>query len=296
MQRGLDLSSAERSPLEGLTSQQIADRFSQVLAGRLHGLCFSPYAKGQVTGDALSEQQIRHRLDVVAPSTQWIRTFSSTEGHELIPRLARAKGLKTMVGAWIGHDRDRNEREIQALAELAAAGLVDIATVGNEVLLRDELSEQELLGYLRRVRALLPAHVPVGCVDAYSQFLDRPALTEACDVLLPNCYPFWEGADIAHASQHLQHMHALVQEAARGKKVIVTETGWPGKGQAVSAAVPSRENAMRYFIETQEWARRAGVELFYFSSFDEPWKLGQEGEVGTQWGLWDKDEQPKYGV
>ena len=296
MQRGLGLPSAERSPLEGLTPQQMAARFSQVLAGRLHGLCFSPYVEGQVTGDALSEQQIGRRLDVVAPSTQWIRTFASTEGHELIPRLARAKGLKTMVGAWIGHDRDRNEREIQALADLAAAGLVDIATVGNEVLLRDELSELELLGYLRRARALLPAHVPVGCVDAYSQFLDRPALTQACDVLLPNCYPFWEGADIDHASQHLQHMHALVHEAARGKRVIVTETGWPGKGQSVSAAVPSRENAMRYFIDAQEWARRGGVELFYFSSFDEPWKLGQEGEVGTQWGLWDKDEQPKYGM
>jgi len=235
-------------------------------------------------------------MDIVTPSTQWIRSFACTEGHELIPGLARAKGLKTMVGAWIGHDRDRNEREIQALIRLAEGGLVDIATVGNEVLLRDELSEQELLGIVRRVRAALPAHVPVGCVDAYSQFLDRPALGQACDVLLPNCYPFWEGADIAHASLYLQHMYSLVKQVAGGKKVIVAETGWPGKGQSVSAAVPSPENAMRYFIDAQDWARRESVELFYFSSFDEPWKLRQEGEVGPQWGLWDKDERPKYGV
>ena len=78
--------------------------------------------------------------------------------------------------------------------------------------------------------------------------------------------------------------------------VIVAETGWPGKGQPVARAVPSAENAMRYFIDVQQWARREGVKLFYFSSFDEPWKLRQEGEVGTQWGLWDKDERPKYGV
>jgi glycoside/pentoside/hexuronide:cation symporter, GPH family len=295
-ERGLDLSAADGSRLAGQTPQQIAALFSQVLAGRLHGLCFSAYVEGQGAGDLLSEQQIRRRLDIVAPSTQWIRSFACTEGHEGIPRLARAKGLKTMVGAWISHDRDRNEREILALVRLAEEGLVDIATVGNEVLLRDELSEQELLGYVRRVREALPGHVPVGCVDAYYQFLDRPALTEACDVLLPNCYPFWEGADIAHASLYLQHMHALVQDVARGKKVIVAETGWPGKGQSVSAAVPSPENAMRYFVDTQDWARREGVELFYFSSFDEPWKLQQEGEVGTRWGLWDKDERPKYGV
>ncbi len=278
----------------GLTPQQLPAVMAQVLAARLHGLCFSPYAEGQAAGDLLSEQQIRHRLAVIAPSTQWVRSFSCTEGHERIPGLARAHGLKTLVGAWIGQDLARNEREIAALVQLANAGLVDIATVGNEVLLRGDLPEQALLAYIRRVRAQVPTTVPVGCVDAYSAFLDRPALVQACDVLLPNCYPFWEGEDVAEAPLALQHMHALVRQVAGGKPVIVAESGWPGQGQTVSAAVPSPENAMRYFIDAQDWARREGVALFYFSSFDEPWKLGQEGAVGAQWGLWDKDERPKY--
>jgi GPH family glycoside/pentoside/hexuronide:cation symporter len=293
---GVPLPATSPSRAAGLAPPQLRALYSQVLAGRLHGLSFSPYAQGQGAGDLLSELQIRRRIDLVAPVTQWVRSFSCTEGHELIPGLARAKGLKTMVGAWIGHDRERNERELQALARLAAQGLVDIATVGNEVLLRNELPEEDLLAYLRRARAMLPAQVPVGCVDAYSQFLDRPALAQACDLLLPNCYPFWEGADIAQAQQVLQQMHALVQRVAGGKRVIVAETGWPGQGQTVESAVPSPENAMRYFIDTQDWARREGVELIYFSSFDEPWKQGQEGEVGAQWGLWDKDERRKYGA
>jgi GPH family glycoside/pentoside/hexuronide:cation symporter len=292
---GLELSAAPPSRLAGQTPQQIGALFTEALGGRLHGLCFSPYGEGQKVGDPLPEAQIRRRMDIIAPSTQWVRSFSCTEGHESIPALAHAKGLKTLVGAWIGADRARNEREITALVQLARQGLVDIAAVGNEVLLRGELPEAELLDYLRRVRALVPAHVPVGCVDAYTAFLDRPALVAACDVLLPNCYPFWEGADIAQAPWHLQHMHALVRGVAGGRKVIVAETGWPGKGQSVGAAVPSPVNAMAYFVEVQDWAWQEGVELFYFSSFDEPWKLGQEGEVGTQWGLWDKEERPKYG-
>jgi GPH family glycoside/pentoside/hexuronide:cation symporter len=149
----------------------------------------------------------------------------------------------------------------------------------------------------------VPDVVPVGCVDAYFQFLERPALTAACDVLLPNCYPFWEGASIDVAAQYLRRMHGLVKAAGGDKPVIVTETGWPGSDEApgqspdhaVGAAVPSPDNAMRYFIDVQQWARGDGIDLFYFSSFDEPWKLGQEGEVGTQWGLWDKQERPKYG-
>ena len=292
--RGIDLPSPSNSLMADKTADALRVHFAETLSARVYGLCFSPYAEGQGAGDVLSPQQIQRRMEIVAPTTRWVRSFACTDGHELIPRIARAKGLKTMVGAWIGADRERNEREIQGLLKLADQGLVDIAVVGNEVLLRGELPEQELVSYLQRVRAAMPADVPVGCVDAYYQFLEQPDLVAACDVVLPNCYPFWEGADIGHASLYLKRMHALVQAAAGEKRVIVAETGWPGKGQPVSDAVPSVENAMRYFIEVQDWARREGVKLFYFSSFDEPWKLGQEGEVGAHWGLWDKDERLKY--
>ena len=294
--RDLQRPAVAGSSFAGKTMQDIRAQFSSVLDARLHGMCFSPYAEGQTTGDLLTESQIRRRMQIIMPSTRWVRSFACTEGHELIPRIARSQGLKTMVGAWIGHDRDRNEREIRALVQLAEEGLVDIAAVGNEVLLRNELPEPELLEYVRRARASLPSHVPVGCVDAYYQLLERPALTDACDVLLLNGYPFWEGADIDDALFYLQHMHALVQAAAKGKKVIVAETGWPSQGQSVSKAVPSTENAMKYFINVQQWARAQGIEVFYFSSFDESWKVHQEGDVGTHWGLWDKNEQPKYAV
>ncbi len=294
--RGIDLPSPSNSPMADKTADALRVHFVEMLSARVYGLCFSPYAEGQGAGDVLSPQQIQRRMEIVAPTTRWVRSFACTDGHELIPGIARANGLKTMVGAWIGADRERNEREIQGLLKLADQGLVDIAVVGNEVLLRGELPEQELVSYLQRVRAAMPADVPVGCVDAYYQFLERPDLVAACDVVLPNCYPFWEGADIGHAWLYLKRMHALVQAAAGEKRVIVAETGWPGKGQPVSDAVPSVENAMRYFIEVQEWARREGVKLFYFSSFDEPWKLGQEGEVGAHWGLWDKDECLKYAI
>ncbi len=299
-EHGLLLPGAEPSPLAGKTADEIRALYTEQLQRGLYGICFSAYTQDQRAGDLVTEAQVRRRIELIAPHTRWIRSFACTEGHELIPRLARAKGLKTMVGAWISQDRSRNEREIKALIALARQGLVGVAVVGNEVLLRGELPEQELLAYVARVKAAVPEGVPVGCVDAYFQFLERPALTAACDVLLANCYPFWEGADIALAAQYLRRMHGLVKAAGGDKPVIVTETGWPGSaqavGQAVAGAVPSADNAMRYLIDVQQWGRREGVKLFYFSSFDEPWKLAPEGEVGTQWGLWDKDERPKYGT
>ena len=291
---GLNLNTNSGLDFSGKTTAELKAMFAQTLQNGMHGICFSPYAEGQNTSDTLSETQIRRRVDIIAPHTQWVRTFSCTQGNELTPKVAREKGLKTLVGAWISNDKARNEREIQALVQLAEAGLVDIAAVGNEVLQRNEASEAEIGAYLRRVRELLPKHIPLGYVDAYYHFLDKPELVAACDVLLINCYPFWEGADNAHALQYMQRMYALTQAVAGNKKVIITETGWPSNGQNVEGAQPSAENAMKYFLNAQQWAQTDGVELFYFSSFDESWKLHHEGEVGTQWGLWDIHEKQKF--
>ena len=283
---GTDLSSKSESELSTL--------FTNILNNGLHGLCFSPYLEGQDTGDILTAKQIRRRLEIITPHTQWIRSFSCTEGNELIPKISKEKGLKSLVGIWISNDKERNEKEIKSLIKLAKAGLVDMAAIGNEVLHREEISEQELLQYIKRVREALPTSIPVGYVDAYYQFLDRPALIDACDVILVNFYPFWEGSDIQHAVSYLNRMMELIQQVSNGKKIIVTETGWPSTGENVEAALPSKMNAMKYFINTQEWAQKQDIDLFYFSSFDESWKVRQEGEVGAAWGIWGKNEKLKF--
>jgi GPH family glycoside/pentoside/hexuronide:cation symporter len=275
------------------TEDSVREVFGSTLEKGLHGLCFSPYLQGQNIGDVLSESQIRQRMEIIRPYTQWVRSFSCTDGNEHIARMAREYGLKTMVGAWIGTDREKNEREIEGLIALAKEGYVDIAAVGNEVLLRNELPEGEILAYIGRVKAALP-EIPVGYVDAYYQFAQRPELVKACDVILANCYPFWEGCPIDLATGYLDQMNEVLREAAQGKPVIITETGWPGQGADSGDAVPSPANAMKYFINVHNWQRESGVALFYFSSFDESWKVHHEGDVGASWGLWDQNNTLKY--
>ena len=213
---------------------------------------------------------------------------------ELIPEIARHLGLKTLAGVWLDDDKDNNELELANAIEIAAAGHVDILGVGNEVLLRGDLTEDELLGYIARARAALP-DIEVGYVDAYFQFVDHPRVTAACDVVLANCYPFWESCPAEHALLYMKEMYRRARSVADGKRVIISETGWPNIGTAEGAAVPSFENALKYFVDTCRWAETDGTEIFYFSSFDESWKVSDEGDVGAFWGLWDKDGQFKYG-
>ena len=275
------------------TETEIKTLFSTCLDNGLHGLCFSPYKEGQDIGDILSERQISQRMGIIAPYTKWIRSFSCTEGNEHIPKVAKEKGLKTMVGAWIGDDKAQNEKEIAKLIKLGKSRLVDIAVVGNETLMRKELTEQQLIAYINRVKHALPK-IHVAYVDAYYQFVERPKLVEACDVLLANCYPFWEGCSIDQSVTYLKQMYAVTKKVSKGKPVIITETGWPNQGDHTNAAYPSEINAMKYFIDTANWAHKNEVPLFYFSSFDESWKVHHEGDVGARWGLWDKNENLKF--
>jgi len=197
------------------------------------------------------------------------------------------------VGAWLGNDLELNEREIDGLIALAKDGCVDIAAVGNEVMYRNDLTEEQLLNYIQRVKDALP-NIPVGYVDAYYEFSHRPKITDACDVILTNCYPYWEGCPIEYSFQHMLSMFDSAKNAGYGKRVIITETGWPSEGGSLKGAVANNENAMRYFIETQNWCNQNSIESFYFASFDESWKVGPEGDVGAYWGIWDKNENLKF--
>lgn len=282
---GIDVNHLEKKDLQELSQS--------ALKSGIHGLCFSPYEEDQEPGDPISEAQIRKKIEIILPYTKWIRTFSCTEGNEQIPKIAKEYGLKTLVGAWLGDDNQVNENEIKGLIALSKAGFVDVAAVGNEVMYRGDLEEAELISFINHVKKEIP-NIPVGYVDAYYEFSDRPKITEVCDVILANCYPYWEGCSLEYSLVYMKQMYQQALNASNGKKVIITETGWPSKGTSLEGAHPSYDNALRYFINAQKWSKEDAIEMFYFSSFDESWKVDAEGDVGAYWGLWDKDENLKF--
>jgi exo-beta-1,3-glucanase (GH17 family) len=276
-----------------IPAKKLTELWRETLENGMHGICFSLYEDGQKPGDIIKAQQVNRRIQILKPYTKWIRSFSCIEGNEHIPRIAKENGMQTLVGAWLGDDLELNEKEIESLITLAKEGCVDIAAVGNEVMYRGDLTEDQLLEYINRVKEALP-NIPVGYVDAYYEFSHRPRITEICDVILTNCYPYWEGCPIEYSLPHMQSMFGSAKDAGQGKRVIITETGWPSEGGSLKGAIASNENAMKYFIETQNWSKFNDIEIFYFSSFDESWKVGPEGAVGAYWGLWDKNEKIKF--
>lgn len=98
--------------VNGLNQSELKAQCEQFLDAKMHGICFSPYEGTQEPGDPFSEAQVRRKLELLVPYTHWIRVFSCTQGNEIIPKLAKEYGSKTLVGAWLGEEKEKNEEEL----------------------------------------------------------------------------------------------------------------------------------------------------------------------------------------
>lgn len=257
---------------------------------KVHGFNFGPY----LNDNPLTNTEIATLLDVIAPYTYWIRTYGVSDELSQIPALAAERGIKvavsaTIIGAWAD-----DEREIENLISLIGQGDVNMAVIGGEALSRGDITAAKLIEYINRVKA---TGVLTTTNDTWIKLIEHPEVIKACDVIMANFYPFWEGMAVEGASASLAEDFRLfklvVETISPGKRVIIGETGWPSQGESTGQAVPSYSNAARFFREFVEWARMADVEYFYFEAFDEPWKEDYEGSCGPYWGVWDSKMEIK---
>lgn len=286
-----------------LLFESLEKRDLLAVAYQVYGLDFSPYINqgedpnkgpGQIT-----EQELRERLTTSAAYTDWgLRVFSVSGDLAPVGRIAHELGKNVAGGAWIGRDPAANQTEIDALVSQAIAGSIDVAIVGSEALLRNDVSAATLIGYVNDVKSRLAAAniaIPVTTADVYSVLLKNPGVVDAVDVVFVNYYPFWEGSSVDTAVARLHGWHQQMTDMAGTKEVVVSETGWPSGGERLGDAVPSPDNAAYYFLNFASWAQANRVKYFYFEAINEPWK-GNEGVLGTEWGLLDATLTLKPGM
>lgn len=264
------------------------------VASQVYGIDFSPYGSGQKFADDIGIDQITRRIGIIAPYTQWIRSFTSAHGQELLGMVAHRFGLKVCMGALITGDQAANATEISNLIAHARKGEAECAVIGSETLYRNDATPEQLMGYIDRFRAAVP-HVPVTTADVYASLLVNPKLVNDCDFIFVNYYPFWEGKDFSGAIAYLNAEDVLLRHTYPNKEVVVSETGWPSAGKNVGHGVSSQENAANYFLSFESWARAGGRKTFYFEAFDEAWKFTPYTPQEARFGIFDQDGMMKYG-
>ncbi|MFO7678645.1 MAG: glycosyl hydrolase family 17 protein [Chloroflexota bacterium] len=259
----------------------------------IRGVAFSPFRDCQNPhwGPFPSLEQVQEDLLLMRHMGNAVRTYSSMDVQGQIPALAHDLGLRVVAGAWLGPDKEKNEAEIAALIELVRQDVgIESVIVGNEVLLRGDLTEAELIAYIERVKTAVD--VPVTTAETIGHLYNRPELIAAVDYVMVHIYAFWDGVAIENAAQHTLHMYHLTQDIAQGKPVVIGETGWPAKGPTNGTAVASVVNEQRFWHEFLTLAQQENIEFFTFAAFDELWKT--EGGVGPYWGIFDSERRNKF--
>ncbi len=279
-----------------LWSWSLAPTVLKAEAPRLQSVSYSPSGRDyDPAAPSVPAGRIAADMAAIAAFADGVRTYSSLGAPGQVPEIAARLGLKVSLGIWIGPDPQRNEMEIQRGIELARqVRAVTRVVVGNEALLRREISDANLARAISRVRAALPHRIKVGTADVWSEMVGAKETAKVSDFLGVHVLPYWEGVPAEKALAWIGERLEAVRQAQPGKPLFVGEIGWPSAGGNFHAAFPSLEAQAAVVRGFAAEAARRGVHYNIVEAFDGVWKSTIEGAPGPNWGILDADRTPKW--
>jgi exo-beta-1,3-glucanase (GH17 family) len=248
-----------------------------------YGITYSPYNSD---GTCKSADQVNS-------------DFASLDGYSLfriygcdceqVPNVVsavKAKKAKIFLGVYNIADV---ASEVQSIISAVSSdwSIVDTISIGNE-LVNQGTAASTVVAAINTARSLLTAAGytgPVVTVDTFNAIIANPELCEASDYAAANCHAFFDSTSTAsNAGNYVSEQAARVKEACGGKKVVITESGWPWKGDSNGAAVPSVENQQTAIASIKS---KFDKDIILFSAYDDGWKKNFEGSFNCEqyWGF-----------
>ncbi len=263
---------------------------------RIQGMSFAPY---RAHHDAQNKEfptpeEIDQDLALLADKVHAVRTYTVESTLAEIPRLAAGHDLNVALGAWIGADAAANEVEIARLIEAYKANYRNVVRVlvGNEALLRTDVTVEQAIHYLDRVKKEVRA--PVGLAEPWHIWLAHPELVAHVDYIAIHVLPYWEGVPVDAAVDYVAQRYEQVKNAYPGKPVILGEVGWPSLGRTRQGAEPSLANEAKFLRRFLARAEQEGWTYYVVEAFDQPWKESIERGAGPSWGVYNAWREPKF--
>lgn len=263
---------------------------------KIDGFSFSPMRGEQspINGVLPDIGQIDADLALLAGDVHAVRTYTVRGNMAEVPRLAAVHGLNVALGAWIGPDEARNRQEIDDLIRVYRENHRQVVRVivGNETLLRKDQTIEQMIAHLKTVRA--DVWGPISTAEPWHIWLDLPELVEQVDFIAVHMLPYWEGIAVDDAVDHVLQRYRDLQQAYPGKPIVISEVGWPSNGRTRQAAVASHAAQATFLRRFLAMAEREGMTYYLMEAFDQPWKRKLEGDVGSHWGIFNDERDPKF--
>ena len=259
---------------------------------KLQCVSYAPFRGDQSPLDPTTQipaAQIEQDLTQLARISECVRTYSIENGLDQVPGIAAKVGLKVIQGIWLGSNRLKNLAQISAAVKLAKdyPGVITALVIGNEVLLRGEMTTTDLAANIRLVKSQVT--VPITYADVWEYWLRNREIYDAVDFVTIHILPYWEDFPVPakFAATHVNSIRQQMAVAFPDKEILIGETGWPSSGRMREGALPSRTNQARVVSEILSLARQENFRVNLIEAYDQPWKRRLEGTVGGYWGLID---------
>ena len=259
---------------------------------KLQCVSYAPFRNGQtplIPSTLITAEQVEQDLTQLAKVSDCIRTYSIENNQDIIAGIARKHGLKVIQGIWLGSNSSKNLNQISTVVRLTRQypDTITAVVVGNEVLLRGEMTVNDLAAIIRSVKSQVT--VPVTYADVWEDWLKNREIYEAVDFITIHILPYWEDFPIRakFAAAHVDSIRQQIAAAFPGKEMLIGETGWPSEGRMREGALPSRTNQARVVSEILTLAKQENFRVNLIEAYDQPWKRQLEGTVGGYWGLFD---------
>ena len=259
---------------------------------KLYCVSYAPFRNEQsplISTTRIERAQIEEDLTQLSRMTGCVRTYSIEMGLDQVPEIAQRHGLKVLQGIWLSDNVEKNRGEIEIAIALTNRfpDVIRALIVGNEVLLRGDMSVTDLANTIVKIKSQVS--VPVTYAEVWEYWLRFRQLYEVVDFITVHILPYWEDIPIpaGQAATHLDDIRQNIAAVFPGKEILIGETGWPSAGRMRQGALPSRANQARVLHDVLALAKRKNYNVNVIEAYDQPWKRSHEGTVGGYWGLFD---------
>lgn len=260
---------------------------------RFESLSYAPF--DGYDKKVLSPEQIKEDIGLLLNYTNRVRTYATADA-KVILEVASKTNMMVDLGLWLSGDHEENHKEIQRGLELLKKypDNINNVIVGNETLLRTDLNETELIGYIDFVKEFTKK--PVTTAEVWHALAKAEDLGNHVDFITVHLLPYWENVPIEQFNSFIIEKYSLIEKKYPNKKIVIGETGWPSHGYNKNGAVPSLKNQAIAIGGFLNLAKERNWSYNIVEAFDQPWKGYDEGNVGQYWGMFTSDREIKFSL
>ncbi|MDJ0906896.1 MAG: hypothetical protein QNI96_12825 [Woeseiaceae bacterium] len=281
-----------------------------------NGISYGAYRDGESPGeDVTSKENILEDLTILAERWNLIRLYGSDPQSRNILEVIEENDLpiRVMQGIWLDAHKTEQENDEQVRLAIEYANrfpdIIVAVNVGNEILVDwsyhrlDDIDD--VIARIRQVRASIEQ--PVTVADDYN-FWNKPhagRVADELDFICLHAYAFWNDKTLDIAMEWTESIYNDIQGRHPEHTIAYCETGWPTsriyddgsyEGGLIGKAGEAEQEV--FFNQYDPWVDANKVISFYFTSFDEQWKGGFDGDnpmdkAEKHWGLYFGDRTPK---